>query len=207
MKDNRYLRAAAREQLGGNIFSAPWLLALLASLLYSLISGFTSSFFIGIFLIGPLSVGLHAVFLPMTRDAREYRIEDLFYSFESSRFVKHMVLGLLYTLYLVLWSLLLVVPAIVKSYSYRLAFYLAIDHPELTANECITMSRRLMDGRKMQAFLLDLSFIGWMLLGTLACGIGTLFVAPYQYAASANFYKAICEANEELLKEASAEKA
>ena len=70
-----------------------------------------------------------------------------------------------------------------------LTYYIAIDRPELSANDCITESRRMMNGHKMQAFLLDLSFLGWLILGSCACGIGTLFVMPYMEAARAAFYE------------------
>ena len=67
-------------------------------------------------------------------------------------------------LYVALWSLLLVIPGIVKSYSYAMAPYIMAEHPALTANEAITESRRIMDGNKWRLFCLDFSFIGWELL-------------------------------------------
>ena len=92
-------------------------------------------------------------------------------------------------LYLCLWSLLFIVPGIIKGYSYRMVPYILADEPELSANEVITKSRQMMDGNKWRAFLLDLSFIGWILLGILTLGLGLIFwTAPYMYNANAALY-------------------
>lgn len=101
--------------------------------------------------------------------------------------------------------MLLVVPGIIKAYSYRLAIYIAADRPELSPTECITESRRMMDGHKWQAFCLDVSMFLWMLVGSCACGIGTLWVSPYQYAANAAFYEAVKGTLEPAAVEAEAE--
>ena len=65
------------------------------------------------------------------------------------------------------------------------------DHPEMDAMTCIKESQKLMNGHKMDFFILQLSFIGWLIVGALCCGIGTLFVAPYMEASKANFYESI----------------
>lgn len=92
-------------------------------------------------------------------------------------------------LYVMLWSLLLVVPGIVKLYSYRMVPYILAEHPELSANEVITRSRKMMNGNKWQAFKLDLSFIGWILLGTVTLGIVQVFwTSPYMESAQAALY-------------------
>jgi len=87
-----------------------------------------------------------------------------------------------------LWSLLFVIPGIVKSYSYRMVPNILADNPRLSADEAITLSRKMMNGHKMDTFVLDLSFLGWYLLGLLALVIGTLFVHPYVYATEAHLY-------------------
>lgn len=125
-----------------------------------------------------------------------------------------------------LWSLLLVIPGIVKSYSYAMAPYIMAEHPALTANEAITESRRIMDGNKWRLFCLDFSFIGWELLCVLpmlavfswvvaafsdaaAMGValvtllavplsaGFFVVRPYEEAAWAVFYRDITAAEAE----------
>ena len=98
-------------------------------------------------------------------------------------------------LFLFLWALLLVVPAIIKAYSYRLVPYILEDHPELSAMQAITLSRKMMNGHKADAFVLDLSFLGWLLLSALTAGILHIFyVGPYIQATDAELYKAVSAA-------------
>lgn len=101
------------------------------------------------------------------------------------------ILGLLISIYTFLWSLLFFIPGIIKSISYSMAYYIMIDNPSITATEAINRSRKMMYGHKMQYFVLQLSFIGWILLSSLTCGILLLWVMPYMRAASTNFYMAI----------------
>lgn len=91
-------------------------------------------------------------------------------------------------LYLFLWTLLLIIPGLIKMYSYRLVPYILADNPKLSPNEAITLSRQMMHGEKWNTFVLDLSFIGWYLLGALTCGVGILFVNPYTYSTRAQLY-------------------
>ena len=189
MKTNPEIRAAARAMLGNNIFSNAWLYALAAVLLTSIVYSITSSFFVGIILTGPIFIGLAYYFLKLAREGKA-DFNDLLYATTNDNFVRTMLVGLLEVVFLALWSIIPFV-GIVKYYSYMLTPYIAVDRPELGANDCITESRRLMEGHKMQAFLLDLSFIGWLILGSCVCGIGTIFVAPYMEAARVAFYEEI----------------
>lgn len=88
-----------------------------------------------------------------------------------------------------LWSLLLVVPGIVRFYSYSMTPYILIDNPELSANQAINLSRKMMKGHKFDLFFLQLSFIGWIFLSIFTLGIGLLWVVPYMMAAQAAFYQ------------------
>lgn len=104
----------------------------------------------------------------------------------------HYVWGtILMILYVALWSLLLFIPGIIKSYSYAMTYYILVERPELSANQAIDESRRLMIGHKFDLFYLDLSFIGWILLSMLTCGIGLLWVMPYWVTARAAFWEDI----------------
>lgn len=95
-------------------------------------------------------------------------------------------------LYISLWSLLLLVPGIIKSYEYRMIPYILADHPEMNHKEAFELSKKMMDGEKWNAFVLDLSFIGWSLLSALTCGILSIFyVNPYIYATDAELYLAL----------------
>ena len=184
------LRARAREKLGGNIFASNWLMALVAGLIVSLIMSAVSFTGIGeLILIGPLSFGLALIFLSLARGKESVDFGDLFNGFTDGGFVRLLLLGLLQNIFIFLWSLLFIIPGIVKTYSYSMSYYLAIDHPDWDWKQCIDESRRIMDGNKWKLFVLDLSFIGWYIVGMLACGIGVLWVYPYNEAARAEFYQ------------------
>ena len=102
-------------------------------------------------------------------------------------------LNMVVAMYVQLWALLLIVPGIVKAFSYAMAPYVFADHPDWTANECITESRRLMDGNKWRFFCLAISFFGWWLLALaanyIAQGFATNFLLPYCNTAFAAFYE------------------
>ena len=184
------LRKRARDLLGGNIFKAEWLFALLmvaiAQAILS-ISGFTV--ILPLILTGPVWIGISSYFLGRVRGKTPHEdFGPLFDGFKND-IGGNMITGLLIGLYTMLWSLLFVIPGIVKSYTYSMAYYVKLDHPEYTATQAITESRKIMNGHKMELFLLDLSFIGWYIVGSLCFGIGTLWVMPYHYAARTEFYK------------------
>lgn len=87
-----------------------------------------------------------------------------------------------------LWSLLLVIPGIIKAFAYAMAPFIAEDHPEYTVSQAISESCRMMQGHKFDLFYLYLSFIGWFFLSILTCGIGILWLQPYVENAVAAFY-------------------
>lgn len=95
-------------------------------------------------------------------------------------------------LYMMLWTLCLIIPGIMASYSYGMAYYIANDHPEMTARQVITASKEMMQGHRWRLFCLDLSFIGWSLLAGLTLGIGSFAVTPYRECARAYFYQDLC---------------
>lgn len=90
-----------------------------------------------------------------------------------------------------LWSLLLIVPGIVKFYAYAMTPYILVDNPELSANQAINMSKEMMKGHKFDLFFLQLSFIGLIFLSIFTLGIGLLWVMPYMMTAQAAFYQDI----------------
>ena len=189
MLSNRELKKNARAQLGGNIFANDWLMMLVCCLIVSVISSAASMLLLIGFLIvwGPMQFGLARVTIDRARGKKGIEVGDLFKGF-SENFGATCVLGIMVSIFTFLWCLLFIVPGIVKSYSYSMAFYIQQDNPEKDWKECINESKSMMNGKKGQLFLLDLSFIGWMLLGALCCGIGILFVNPYMSMSRANFY-------------------
>lgn len=132
--------------------------------------------------------GFVIIFLNVVRGQEKIVLDQLFDGYRGnwSRILITMLLKMVYT---VLWSLLLIVPGIIKGYSYAMTEYILKDDPEITENAAIEKSMQMMEGYKMKLFLLDLSFIGWILLCILSCGIGYLFLLPYIYTARAHFYE------------------
>ena len=137
---------------------------------------------------GTVELG-YAKFLLKQYDRKELQFSDLFSQFE--RFGTGFAQKFLRTLYTCLWALLLVIPGIVKGLSHAMTPFILEEHPEMTASEAIKASMKLMDGHKMDLFILGLSFIGWSLLACLTMGIGFLFLNPYINAAYAAFYRSI----------------
>lgn len=96
---------------------------------------------------------------------------------------------LLMCIFVTLWSLLLVIPGIIKSFSYAMTPYILKDYPELSANQAISLSCKMMKGHKFDLFWLYLSFIGWVFLSLFTFGIGSFWLIPYMYTAQAAFYQ------------------
>ncbi len=92
-------------------------------------------------------------------------------------------------LFVALWSLLFVIPGVIKSYEYRMVPYLLAEHPEMSSSEVLARSKEMMDGNKWAVFVLDLSFIGWVLLGAITMGLVFIFwTSPYINATEAALY-------------------
>ncbi len=115
---------------------------------------------------------------------------DLFSEFR--RFGTAFLMQLLRVVYTFLWSLLLIIPGIYAGYGYAMTPYILLEHPDMTANEAITESKKLMDGNRWRLFCLEISFIGWSLLTALfTLGIGYFWLVPYMEASFAAFYREI----------------
>ena len=99
-------------------------------------------------------------------------------------------------LYLILWSLMLIVPGIVKSYEYRMIPYLLAEYPDMPQEEAFRRSREMMYGNKWKAFVLDLSFIPWLFLSEVTFGLVEIFyVRPYMDATNAELYETLSQMN------------
>lgn len=142
------------------------------------------SFIVG----GTVQLG-YSVYLLKQYHRQETSIGDLFSQF--FRFGTGFAQKFLVGLYTFLWTMLFVIPGIIKGFSYAMTPFILADNPNLTANQAITRSRELMDGHKWELFVLSLTFIGWEILGALCFGIGLLWVTPYKNAAYAAFYRQI----------------
>ena len=137
---------------------------------------------------GAVTLGLCKFNLGLV-DKKKPQFTDLFSCF--NRFGAGFCVQFLRGLYTFLWSLLFVVPGIIAGYRYAMAAYILTDHPEMTASEAITASKKMMVGNKWRLFCLEFSFIGWDILCLFTLGIGNLVLRPYKEAAYAAFYREV----------------
>ena len=138
-----------------------------------------------IFIGNVIVVGKNGYFIKNHDENSE--LSEIFSGFKGNYFnvVKIMFLMDLKTL---LWLFLFIVPGVVKAYEYSMIPYLLAENPNLSADEAFSLSKQMTTGQKMDLFVLDLSFIGWIILGLICCGIGILFVLPYPEATRAEVY-------------------
>lgn len=136
-----------------------------------------------------LEVGKNRFFLDGFKG--EVVIGKIFSTFNSDEYFSIVKTQFLKKLYEFLWTLLLIIPGIIKSYEYRFVPYILAEEPNLPSNEVISRSRDITYGHKMDMFVLDLSFIGWILLGAIFCGFGIFFVVPYIDATNARLYNVL----------------
>lgn len=142
--------------------------------------------FVHLILGGVIRQG-YCVYLLKQHDHRDPQTNDIFSQFH--RFSDGFCLRLLQGLYIFLWSLLLIIPGIIASYSYSMAPFIMAENPDMRPSEALAASKALMDGHKAELFFLDFSFIGWSLLSALTLGIGEFWLNPYTNAARAAFYR------------------
>lgn len=136
----------------------------------------------------PLSWGLTVSLLRNHRE-ESVDLENLFDGFRKGRYTRVFCALFLVNLFTFLWTLLLIIPGIIKAFSYALTPYIIMDEPELTAKQAIARSCEIMQGRRWKLFCLYLSFIGWGILCLLTFGIGFLWLVPYMNASVAAFYE------------------
>lgn len=147
------------------------------------------AFLISVFVCYPLEIGAQKLLINCRDDRAEYG--DIVYSFKHS-YLNAVKTLFLRGLFILLWSLLFLIPGIVKSYEYKMIPYLLAENPQMNSKEAFARSREMMRGNKWGAFVLDLSFIGWHLLGGLTFGIVEIFyAAPYNYLTDAELYHAL----------------
>lgn len=190
MLNNKEIRAAARNVLGRRVLASEWLYTVLIYISVSFVTGLISATYVGILVVAGLtSVATAAYLSGRVRGMIGYR--DLGITLDA---VKRdapgaIITGLLYTVFIALWTLLLIVPGIIKACSYAMTFFIKNDHPEYSATEAINESKRLMEGNKKRFFLLQLSFVGWYIVGLLCLGVGIFWVQSYVGTANAIFYE------------------
>jgi uncharacterized membrane protein len=159
------------------------------------------TFLLTTMVIGPTVVGIYRFFAANAKASPETRrdVDSSVYVLSgfSKQFGRTVIANMIRSIYLSLWTLLFVIPGIVKMYSYRMTDYILATNDGISAKEAINESRRLMNGHKLEAFLLDLSFFGWTLLGVLTLGIVfAVYVFPYKTATEVEFFNTIASESE-----------
>lgn len=184
------LKAAARVQISGKI-GILFVISLIifgitfvAELLGAIIPG--ASLLVSIIVAPAFSLSMAKIYLSVT-DGIKPTAGDSFIGFEDfwSAFKVTFLVGI----YTFLWSLLFVIPGIVKAYSYSMSLYILAENKGKSARECIRESMIMTEGYKMDLFVLDLSFIGWALVTAITFGLAGIWVVPYMQATKVNAYR------------------
>jgi uncharacterized membrane protein len=187
MRTNHEIRKEAQALLQGN-----WSNIVLISLVFGIIALFTSyNFPLVLFVYCPLALGFVITMMHFVRRTKIVSVEDIFSAFNAQFYWKSMGLGILVWIYTFLWSLLFLVPGVIKGCAYFLAPYILVDNPELTADEAICRSMRMMDGHKMQLFLMSLGYFFLVLLSSLLLFIPLIWLIPYYTTAYVQFYEEV----------------
>lgn len=154
---------------------------------------FAIIFAVDVFLFNPFSVGVDRFMLKSVDDRAE--VNEITYGFDHS--YKNIVKTLFHRdLQIFLWALLFIIPGVYKKYQYRMVSYIMAEHPDMEYKRVLQMSKDMMNGHKWKAFVLDLSFILWHILGTITCGIVEIFyVQPYQQLTCAALYRRLNESD------------
>ena len=184
MSSRAYLKGLAKDQIKGNI-GILFLCMLVVGLIVS-VSAFTG---VGPILLGPVfMIALIRIILRMT-EGQAPQVNEVFKGFDV--FGKASWLMILIGIFTYLWTMLLIVPGIIKGLSYSMAMFVLAENPDMTAREALNESKRIMKGNVSKLFVLELSFLPWLLLTMITAGIAGIYVAPYMYTTLANFYKEI----------------
>lgn len=143
-----------------------------------------------------IGLSRNIAFLELRDDQKEEKPYMAAFSvFTENRFGPELINFVLVSIFTFLWTWLLIIPGIIKAYSYSMTPYIVKDMvasgKQVSATDGINASKELMKGHKMALFIFDLSFLGWNILAAITCGIGYLWVTPYYQTAKANFYRHI----------------
>lgn len=208
MKTNQDLKNAALEALRGN-----WAPAVVCTIIYLLLSigisllqpniddptaaltgaqkiMMVANVLLLFLVMVPLGIGYYQAFKVLFTDGDNKLTANCF-RLSFGNYFKNIAAYLLMCLFIFLWTLLLIIPGIIKALAYSMTPFILQDFPELSVNQAINLSQKMMKGHKFDYFWLGLSFIGWILLGLLTLGIGYIWLIPYMYTSYAAFYEEV----------------
>ena len=182
------LKMAAKDQIKGNIG-----MYFVCMLIVSCISGALGyipkvGYILSFIFLSPMILAFARINLGMT-NGEKVQVKSLLESFDD--FGKALLLNILASVFICLWSILLVVPGIIKALSYSMSFYILAENPDMDAMEALEESKKIMEGHKWEFFVLLLSFILWDILGCITWGLAYIYVAPYKNATIADYYNKI----------------
>jgi len=194
-KDNVVLMQMARESLKGK-----WSIAIPTFLIYIIITAslqgigeiFPLATLISLIISGPIALGIAIFSLNIARD-KELKVEQLFEGFEN--FWTSVGAYILMLIFILLWSILLIIPGIIAAISYSMTFLIIAEDESIDAIEALKKSKKIMYGHKWKYFCLMLRFIGWALICILTLGIGFILLLPYIQVTTVKFYEDIQVAN------------
>lgn len=188
-KDNKVLFSGDADQGREAFIAAMGIFAVVFAAVMFVICVFGT--LIDIFLINPVRVGGYNYFNNLHEGTSKFT--NIFGGFAHGHYKASIRNMFLRDLYVFLWSLLFVIPGIIKSYSYWMVPYITAANPNLSASRAFEISKKTMSGEKWHTFVLQLSFIGWDLLAILSFGIGAYFLAPYKETTYAELYATLKE--------------
>lgn len=140
-----------------------------------------------VLIFNPIVIGKNNFFMGIRENDR--KVGDIFFLFKESKFIKPAITMFFVDLFTLLWTLLLIIPGIVKSYEYFMIQYILSENPDIDRNRAFELSRSMMDGQKWETFVLDLSFLGWDILSGITFGlVGIFYVNPYKESTYAELY-------------------
>lgn len=184
------MKALAKQQISGKI-GILFLISLIIMLISSALSfipviGSIASLFIS----AAFALSTHTIYLNIAKNPEKNPdVNDTFIGFQNILgAIKVYFANFIFTF---LWSLLFLIPGIIKSFAYSQCFFILAENPEISGREALKRSEEMMKGHKMEYFVLSLSFFGWMLLGGFTCGLLYIWLLPYMNATLANFYNSI----------------
>lgn len=197
MWERAELKQLAKDKLRGNYWlavAACAIVLILSSVFSFFLSGedgsgnglvLTLSTVWSIFVVSVLTVGMCYFFI--RGQAGDFELTNIFAPFKRG-YANTVVTMLLMGVFIFLWSLLLIIPGIIKAYAYRMVPFLIAEYPEMGYKQAFEISKQATNGEKMSIFVLDLSFIPWILLCIITVGLGFFFLVPYMNATYAELY-------------------
>ena len=173
------------QQIVDSYFNPAVIAISIGALVFTLIISLLKLAF-NIFVTSPMTVGYNKYFIDQHYGNANF--VNLFDGFRGGKYMARVKVMFFYRLFIWLWSLLFIIPGIIKELEYFMIPYILADNPDISKDRAFEITKKTMDGEKWELFVLQLSFIGWILLGLLACCVGTYFVTPYIQATYCELY-------------------